>query len=288
MARTRGSYPHPVVDASDDTDSIFLMSNTQMEVEVERLRLEFEATLTDEDLKQHLDHGSARMVLRWKCSETFRLGQAEPQKVATLARSHKYVVSLPQEELDGRLELELQIVAAEAIPEYRLSRQNPDYGDTSFGISSGDVLAVGGYTTIQVGKLYDPMRPPLQSCFLFEMGEEVPSGIRLVYTGSDQVTVRISPALYTDFASLRGREDFQIAVVMLPALMETLAYMQHERASGDVLDDFAWYQALSNLIDQHNLKDRPVLEQAQTILEDPMGRTFTKELSILANGQDCP
>lgn len=286
MARARGSYPHPVVDDSDDTDSIFLMSNIQIEVEVERLRLQFEATLTDEDLKQHLDQGRARMVLRWKCSETFRLGQVEPQKLATLARSHKYAVSLPQEELDGLLELELQIVAAEAIPAYRLSRQNADYGETAFSISSGDVLAVGGYTTIKVGKLYDPMRPPLQSCFLFEMDSEVPSGIRISYTGSDQVTVRISPAVYTDFASLRGREDFQIAVVMLPALMETLAYMQYERASGDVLDDFAWYQALSNLIDQHNLRDKPILEQAQTILEDPIGRTFTKELSILADGQD--
>lgn len=286
MARTRGSYPHPVVDASDDTDSTFHISNTQLEIEVENVRLEFESTLSDDDLKHLLDHGTARMVLRWKCSETFRLGQVEPRKVATLARSQKYAVTIPQEELDGRLELELQIVAAQAIPNYRLTRQNPDYGDASFSVSSGDVLAVGGYTTIQVGKLYDPMRPPLQSCFKFELDEQVPSGIRLSYTVSDQVTVRISPALYANFVSLRGREDFQIAAIMLPALMETLAYMQHEQASGDVLEDLIWYQALSNLIAQHNLRDKPVIEQAQAILEDPIGRTFSKELSVLGNGQD--
>ena len=277
MARTRGSYPYPVLDRSDDVDSEFTMSNTRMMSLVESMQFDFEVQLTDDDLRKQLLQGNAKLVMKWRCAETFRLGQVTPHLVQELARTKKYTVAIPQDEIDGPVNLELQIVAAVAIPEYQLSKQNEDYGDTSFSIQPGDVLALGGYTTVQARKLYDPMQPPLESCFEFKEDEQLPSGIQLEFSNQDHVVVWIASATFRDFVALRSRPDFQIAAVMLPALMATLTYMKHEAQPEDLAEERAWHKALSKLIEKHKVDSKSVIEQAQAILEDPIGRSVHEE-----------
>lgn len=277
MARSRGSYPYPVLDGSDDVDSEFAMVNTQMMSLVGSMQFDFEVRLTDVDIQRYLAEGSARLVMKWRCAETFRLGQVTPHLVQEFARTRKYRVAVPQDEIDGAVNLALQIVATEPIPDYRLSRQNEDYGDASFAIEPGDVLALGGYTTVQARKLYDPMQPPLESCFEFKEDAQLSSGISLEYSDQDHVVVWIATEVFRDFVSLRSRPDFQIVAVMLPALMATLTYMKHEAEPGDLVEERAWYRALTKLIEKHRVEHKSVVEQAQAILEDPIGRSVREE-----------
>jgi hypothetical protein len=281
MPRTRGSYPYPVLDRSDDVDSEFAMSKTRMASFTGHMELEFDVTLTDEDLRDHLRAGTADLVVRWRCPRTFKLGQITPKRIQNLPRATRYSISLAQDDIDGRVDFELQIVATTRIPYYRLSRQNQDYRDATFAIEPGSVLGVGGVLTIQARKLYDPMQPPLESCFEFKEDDQLRSGIQLAYENPNHVMVWIASATFRDFAALRLRPDFQIATVMLPALMATLTYMKHEVQSGDDLEDYAWHRALTNLLKQHKVEEEPVIVQAQTILENPIGRAVEKESAEL-------
>lgn len=276
MARTRGSYPHPVLDDSDDVASVFRLINPRMNSLTERMDLEFEVELTDEDLSSHLQAGTAELVVRWKCAETFGLGFLKPKLIQSLERSKRYLVSLPQDDLDGRVEFQLQILAATDIPFYCLGRQNRDYADATFRVREGSVLAVGGIITVQARKLYDPMQPPLEACFVFKDAPTLSSGIELDFGDSEHVVVWIASEAFQDFVALGGRPEFQVASVMMPALMGTLEYMKEVGENG-LVEDTAWHLSLSQRIKDLRGEDKSVLEQAQAILEDPVGRAIKKE-----------
>lgn len=276
MARTRGSYPHPVLDDSDDVASVFRLLNPRMNSLVENMDLEFEVELTDEDLNGHLQAGTAELVMRWKCAETFGLGFLKPKLIQSLERSKRYMVSLPQENLDGRVEFQLQILAATDIPFYYLCRQNRDYADATFRVREGSVLGVGGIINVQARKLYDPMQPPLEACFVFQDAPNLPSGIELDFGSQEHVVVWIASESFQDFVALGGRPDFQVASVMVPALMGTLEYMKEVGENG-LIEDTAWHLSLSQRIKDLGAEDKSVLEQTQAILEDPVGRAIKKE-----------
>lgn len=280
MARTRGSYPHPVLDDSDDVASVFRLLNPRMTSLTERMDLEFEVELDDEDLSTHLHAGTAELLVRWKCPETFGLGHLKPRLIQSLEKSKRYLVSLPQDDLDGRVEFQLQILAAADIPFYCLGRQNPDYADATFRVRDGSVLAVGGIITVQARKLYDPMQPPLEACFVFRELSSLPFGIELDFGGSEHVVVWIASEAFQEFVALGGRPEFQVASVMVPALMGTLEHMREVGENG-LIEDTAWHRSLRQRIKDLQAEDKSVLEQAQAILEDPVGRAIKKETEDL-------
>ena len=75
----RGSYPHPVLDMSDDVDSYFIVSNPGVSPSIEDIELTFEVRTDDPTLIRLLEERKARASLRWRCSATLATDEREPQ-----------------------------------------------------------------------------------------------------------------------------------------------------------------------------------------------------------------
>lgn len=273
---TRGSYPHPVLDASDDVGSDFEAVNFVVQPSHEDIRLVWEIRSDDPDLPGMLERGDVRHSIRWTCTATISTEECEPRIIGRTSNGLTLEAWIDQQRVRGAVDVELRVVAAGSIDGFAWANQHADYDGATFDISVGDVIADGGDVTFHATKLYDPLDPPVGSCFEFHENPEIRKGIRVDVSRDDVVVVEMGPASWQHFVSLVTSPTVQIGTVVLPALMETLAFIrQTETGTGtENLDDCAWYRTIRDLVDEHGGLDRPILELAQVILAHPLDATL--------------
>lgn len=277
MAAARGSYPHPVLDDSDDVASTFEVFNVSITPSVEDVEVFFQVRMTDPDIKALLDGGRARYRFRWSCSSTIDGGVLDDPKIVHYADSVGYTCWIDQRRIRRTVRVEVVIVAAEELPLYHLSAQHPDYGDATFHVHPGDLLADGGSFEFRPDKLFDPLNPPVGSCFRFVPNPDLRKGLRVRFHQDDQVLVEFPEQRLAEFGAITDRPELQISLVVLPALMEAITYIrQNADSPGDEdLSDRLWHRALTKLIDATGLPYERPFEVAQKILGNPVDLVLT-------------
>lgn len=267
----RGSYPHPVLDASDDVASVFEVVNVVIAPGLDDIEITFKARMDDPDLSDRLAADTAHLVASWRCGATLSAGHLELDVVATHADGRIYRAFLDQERVRENVSVDVRLVAARPDKQYRLARQNPEYGDAEFEIAPGDVLGEAGTFTFAAEKLYDPLRPPIGSCFRFDKVKGRAKGIKVSFNADDVVAVQFTSALHEAFGSLKSRPDLQIALVVLPALMETITFIRaNEGPDGEDMTDRAWFVALQAQIEALESEGDSALTLAQKMLAHPI------------------
>ena len=276
----RGSYPHPVLDSSDDIDSSIEVFNVTVAPTVDDVEIRFQIRMDDPDIQARIDSKQARYTFRWKCGSTIASEELEPRKVAVLADSISYIAWIPQERIRRTVQVEVKLVALAPIRGYRLGRQHDDYGDASFDIAPGDVLADGGDFVFEADKLYDPLNPPVGSCFKFVSDRTVKRGVRIKWDSDEFVIVAFPEEVLPGLHALASRRDLQMSLVVLPALMETIAFIRSNESEPDAedLSVKTWYVALKKLIESHGTVDDQAFELAQKILANPLDLVLTTPL----------
>lgn len=265
----RGSYPHPVIDSSDDVASGFEVVNVLVDPTQQDIEISYEVRTDDPDIQKLIDEGSAMHSLRWHCSSTISTGDLCPEEVQRAPGKVKLRAWIDQQWLRGDVVAEARVVAAKKIRNHRWSNQHEDYGDSCFELHKGDVLAEGGSFRFNAEKLYDPLDPPIGSCFRFVRSTTLHKGLKVRFEGNETVDVQIPGQTFDEFKLFAHRPDMQIALVVLPALLETLHFIKTNNEE-EPLSDKAWYLAIDGLVQMHGGWDRSPLELAQRILEYPL------------------
>ncbi|WP_144244394.1 hypothetical protein [Pseudohaliea rubra] len=271
----RGSYPHPVIDSADDVSSQFDVINVLVDPTQQDIEIAYEVRTDDPDIQALIDNGLATHSLRWRCSSTISTGELSPREDQRTGAGVRLKAWLDQELVKGDVVAEVRVIAAQEIKGHRWTNQHSDYGHASFDLEPGDVLADAGSFRFNAEKLYDPLDPPIGSCFKFVRSTERRKGIKVLFVGDETVDVQIPAQTFDDFRLLGHRPDLQIALMVLPALVETLDFI---RSSKDVepLDDKAWYVALDALVQENGGWDQSLLELGQKILESPLDTVIRK------------
>ncbi|MGM0930068.1 MAG: hypothetical protein ACQEXN_10195 [Actinomycetota bacterium] len=275
----RGSYPHPVLDSSDDVGSSFEVLNATISPSVDDVEIKFQVRLNDPDVQSLLDEGTARYSFRWTCSSTIATGEL----IASVQQQHvdgsTYIGWIDQQTIRGPVKVEIKIIAARAIAEYSLQSQHSDYGDASFSIMPGDVLGDAGYFEFEPEKRYDPLSPPVGSCFRFIADPKLKKGLNVKFFDDEYVLVAFPEKTLPGFAMLQERPDLQISLVVLPALMQTISFIRANMAAeseGEDLSGKTWYTAVNRLVeDAGSYEDHP-FELAQKILGHPLDTSLMK------------
>ncbi|WDF35077.1 hypothetical protein PTW37_16360 (plasmid) [Arthrobacter agilis] len=280
----RGSYPHPVLDSSDDVAAVIEVFNPTFGTTVDDVEVRFQVRMTDPQIRQLIEDGHARYSFRWSCSSTIANGDLYARVADTYADSTGYVGWIDQLDIRDVVKIEVKIIATQPIEGYALDRQHTEYGGASFNLQSGDVLADGGSFEIEPGKLYDPLRPPVGSCFRFVSDKTMSRGLQIRFDYDDQVLVLFPERVLTGFGLLKENPDLQIGLVVLPALMETISFIKRNRdaeATGqnEDLSGKQWYTAISQLVEDLSSFEVPAFEAAQKILGQPLDAAITSKLT---------
>ena len=278
---TRGSYPHPVLDTSDDVASSIELFNVSVTPTVEDVELKFQVRMTDPDIKALIDAGRARYNFRWKCSSTIDSGLLSEPRTVQYADSTGYTGWVDQQRIRRTVRVEVTIIAAEEIPDYQLTAQHPDYGGSSFHLQSGDVIADGGYFEFEPDKLYDPLKPPVGSCFRFVSNAKLRKGIEVRFHDDEYVIVEFPPESLVGFGALRAHPGLQVSLVVLPALMQTISFVKDNVdgvSSDEDLSDKLWFKAITDLVAGVGSLEDPAFTLAQKILAHPLDASLFHSL----------
>ena len=272
MPTSFGSFPHPVIGNGDDVHSQLLVEDQIVVTPTpEDVEIRFNIFTDDEQVEDLVTKGEAKFVFWWHCSSTFSSGMLEPFATRKTLHGWTFECSLDQREIEGPVAIDVELVAIQEIAHFSWTRQNADYQNAKFTLRPGDYLGLAGGFTFEARKLYDPLNPPLGS--FFEIVEEAKqrTPIDLGFNKSEAVTVWVSSETATELRALGPLNETKIALVMLPALMETFTRITLENSveGGESFDDKEWYQALMKRAEDLNVDISKPLQAAQRFLANP-------------------
>lgn len=276
---SRGSYPHPVIDMSDDVDSNFEVLNVLVDPSQQDIEITYEIRTDDPDLIRLLKSGIAVHSLRWRCSSTISTGDMKPEVTHRTPNGFKLRAWLDQQLVKGDVVADARVILTKDMDGHSWHRQHAEYDDARFDLLQGDILAEAGTFSFSADKLFDPLDPPIGSCFSFVRSTSRYKRILVTFDSDETVTVQIPAKTFDEFKLFSHRPDFQIALVVLPALMDTLRFIKESRDE-EPLDDKAWFNSIEQLVEDRGGWDQNQLDLAQKILESPIDTAIRTGITI--------
>lgn len=125
-----GDYQHKDIEDSEDI-------NDDLGPVIE---LSYEFQLDDEDLNQLIVEGKAAYYIDLYCKDT--------NYGASIGISNKEIFSIPTSDISGLVEIYAFVVAVTDIADYHSRNFNEIYGNSTFDLSKGDVLAISPLPTL--------------------------------------------------------------------------------------------------------------------------------------------
>jgi hypothetical protein len=255
------SFPHPVVGNADDAAG-------NLAPEVVRSNDRRTLTLNIRELVTHnaaldrcIAEGLAEFVTRVECGSTgFRKSY--------LTRKRAQQIKVPIHELYREVQIELGVIAKHDIPDYRPTDPHPDYGDSTFPVEAGDILAIAPPRHFVLDVQWDPLRAPMQSIMRI-VRDDRDSGPMIAFLENDKIIVRVSSLDYDRYSMCKGNNpDVLHASLVLPVLIQAIQKKDDQDYQG-----FLWSQRLRDLLGRIEDDEDPLVA-AQQLLRLPLERAL--------------
>jgi hypothetical protein len=278
MAKQRGSYPYPIVDFRQlDVASEFSVGSIRVETTPTLIKMSFESKLTDPDLWRHFKARNAGLRVRLSCTATMLVELVEASSIIVGEQSISWELTVPQNKYSGHVSAEFLIVALVDLPAFKFELQHAEYGDTTFYLKRGDVLANGGNKTFDIEKWYDPLNPPLESFIKIIRKPEATGKLEVDFSDDDVIKVLLPSSAHTVLGPRQSLfQSTLIGLTVAPALIYVLAQVKSEDAAAAYMGK-TWYKSLSTLVKKHGVEGEDPIDQVQAILNLP----FTHGISLL-------
>lgn len=267
------SYPHPVLGNEDDLGGFFRVAPFHYELKKDEVAISPVFNLKNSAIEEFLRKGKASFIAEVECRSTFFR-----TSFATKNAAEKF--SIPARLVRERVAVGFYICANEDILQYRPSECHPDYGNSSFDIEAGDVLAFGGYTSFIAEKNFDPLRPPFSSFMSIMEGSHHEGPMQIDYDAA-KITIILSKSDWKNYTGVRGQktaEGLLHSAIVFPVLID--AVHQIESGKGDYAD-MVWFGRLEAILDGRGLRGKDPFEATQKILDNPASRGFQSMESLL-------
>lgn len=266
------SLPYPVLGNSDDILPELSDDNIKVNVTSDDENYNFVVRLhqENEDIDRYIHDGSAEYTCEVTCSRTYLrrcYHSSAPQLEFSISRRDVF----------GRIEFSCYVTVAKAIPEYRNTQQNEDYGDSTFSMEPGDILCAFWPASWNASLKYDKLYSAGSFMVVLNGGSESKS----VWfdANSDSIKVYLPEEMFSQFKELCNDRNFNElfhASIVFNALYKTLSEYK-ESTHGN----WQWSEAIKYRIDHEpelhdfDIEDRSrAYELAQALLQDPYKRLF--------------
>jgi hypothetical protein len=278
MKLSHRSFPHPVVGNEDDVlDTAF---QAAISVHNDRVNYYIDVKLqcSSTTISNRVKKGDVVFVLHVECGNTL-------YRSATEFTETEREFMIPGENLDSTVEVNVVAQAKKDIPKYKVENAHSDYGDATFAVSAGDILAVSEGFTFDADIDFDTLRSMSSIMEIKERDDpdDAPMEIVLNY---EKIRIYLSHVDFENYKIIRAHKvlaDILVATLVLPALVEALTTLQGDHSD---IEDTRWCRCLKRRVEHTGLSlDTPALRLAQAILEKPIKRAFSSARTHLESGE---
>ncbi len=277
MKLSERSYPHPVIGNRDDAPNASFQASIQMSSDKENIYIDVEAGSNSLVLESGITAGDICYLLHVDCSNTFF-------RKSFSFNTGKHRQMIASENLNDLIEVNVFAVAAKKITGYQLAEAHSDYGNISFEISEGDILAVSDTMTFHIDSQFDSMRR-IGSIMQIVQNPKPDSDLPLaVDLNGDKIIILMSKQDFGEYKLLKTNEfivgPLTVAVV-LPVLVEALQYLKNEFLDSEDDECPRWAVVLKRRIKMLDLAGEDPLIAAQRLLELPIKRALASTRALI-------
>lgn len=281
MKLSKRSFPHPVLGNADDVPGAAFQATLEMEVAGAFAYINVHTTCSSETIKNYIEEGKAQYVLHIECSNTMH-------RQAIKFANPKESLTIEINSLNDDVEVNCFVCAIDSIDGYRVDGMHEDYGNATFTVLKGDVLAAGETVVFTIEPKFDSSRRIGSIMQIQEQSKDgdLPMQVDIF---SDKINIFLSKSDFAAYKSLKSSESLLISAttaITLPVLIEAIRSMDDSKMSGD-LEEFRWFRSLSKRITNLGLDKEPdAFVKAQRILDLPLKQVLgaSTKLMIDVNG----
>ncbi|MBT3311741.1 MAG: hypothetical protein HN379_07080 [Desulfobacteraceae bacterium] len=262
------SYPYPVLGNSDDVGGALTV---KVEYGLNRLEVNIQLNFELENpyLSELIESGRAEFVAKFDCPSTYYRQSFKCMDVQSIA--------IASEKLSGDVRIDMLICATEEILDYCPTGLHPDYGDNTFNILPGDVLALAGKTGFIAEKDFDPLRMPVGSIMQITQGK-FRSGPFQVDFDCKRILITLSQTDWLAFNQLKGQATQILqGLIAFPVLVEAIRVKDNTDFS-----EYEWVGRIKTFLLQYPVEDDPII-LAQQLLHSPSERALQQTQAILGD-----
>lgn len=271
MKYNNRSFPHPVLNLGDDIGGDFGI-NLQVQTDKEFVTISPTYNLSNTGIESLIREKKAAFVIQVYCRGTmFRESYFSYETIPD-------PIKIESVKLNHQVEADFFVCAKSDIQNYKNEEFSKDFGNYSFTVESGDILAIGGS-----GKFYANKSPEeLKAVSSFMDIDTSGKKNKPFYNSYDgrKITILLSQEDYESYQLVMGNKyyvDTLHSTIVLPALAEAIRFFESEDSV--IYSENLWYELLSNLYNKFYAGD-PVIT-AQKILELPVNRSLKSLVTLM-------
>ncbi|MCY1042595.1 hypothetical protein OV208_14820 [Corallococcus sp. bb12-1] len=263
------SFPHPVVGIGDDLKGEVHCNPPDFDLGVDTTSVRVDGlAVTNPSIASLVRDGVAAFTIRVSCGATY-------YRETFQSRSAQIQFTLPSSTLVGDVEIQVRVCSLQRLERYHPDQLHPDYGDRTFDIQVGDVLALGDDFSLRVDKQFDPLAADIPSIMRIMKGNNVSGPFEVDFWGEQIVVLLPADAheLY-GIASNSSPELIHAALVM-PVLCEAIRKVRQVSDEEATMVELPWYRRLEAMLEARRINDdESALSAAQKLLDMPLLRSF--------------
>lgn len=265
------SLPYPVLGNSDDIIPLLPDDSIKVDCSFDNDTYTFHVTLKQEnpDITALIESGFAEYSCEVTCPRTY-LRFCKSSIVPELD------IALGRREVFARIEFACFVTVKKEIAGYHNSGQNDDYGDASFNMEPGDVLAAFPTASYNADLKYEKLYAAGSFMVVLD-GDDTPHA--WFDANDDNIKVYLPHLMFDQFRALCKNRNFNElfhASIVFNALFKVLSEYSEKKHGY-----FQWAEAIKYRIDteeelrQFDINDTSkAYELAQALLRDPYQRLF--------------
>jgi hypothetical protein len=275
MRLSTRSYPHPVLGNRDDVPGVAFQATIEMSADKELIYLAGVVACSCSTLNTLLARQRATLVLHVECSNTLFRRAYE-------FRDLEHRVSIPADHLNDAVEVNVFACATDRIPDYRIPEAHLDYGDTTFSIERGEILAVAEGQVFYVESGFDALGRIGSIMQINESPRDGDIPMEPMFD-HDKIVIFLSKNDFFDYKLLKQHEGLRSPLTttfVLPVLVEALHIVKEESDRSD--DSRRWVRALVRRVETLGLtlETQPLI-LAQQLLELPVKRALSSSRMLI-------
>ena len=269
MRLSSRSYPHPVLGNRDDLPNAEFQTTLEMSTDQQAVYVTAQVACTSELLNDLINENKAVFILHVECSNTLFRSVYE-------FRDLQYRVSIPTNDLNDTVEVNVFALASQPIPDYRPPEAHPDYAAAVFAVQRGDILAIGEGQVFHVESSFDSFTRIGSIMQISESQSDGDVPMESSFEGN-KIVIFLSKEdfrAYKRLKSHKGLRDPLTTTIVLPVLIEALHVLKEEQPGG-IEANWRWMRALTRRIESLDLSTEiQPLQLAQMLLELPVRRVL--------------
>jgi hypothetical protein len=240
-----------------------------MTADKQALYVATEIACSSDVLNKMLSTGDAAFVMHVECSNTLFRRAYE-------FRETPHRIAIPADNLNDAVEVNVFMRAVNRIPAYRIPEAHSDYGDATFDVRRGDILAVAEGHVFHIESSFDTLSRIGSIMQINESPKDGDIPMEPSFEG-DKIVIFLSKSDFADYKLLKLHEGVAgplTTTIVLPVLAEALHILKEESEGMD--DTRRWVRALTRRIESlHLANETQALLLAQKLLELPVKRALS-------------